>query len=132
MADDLIKSDGNTLMRILHNGKDIDIPKPFERDIFLFDTYVAGTSYINDMEEISNRIKIDDRLNFYREPDNVHDRKAIKVTLSNGTKIGYIPRTDNAVFARLMDAGKLLFGKVSSIEQNAGYVRIEMRIYLHE
>ena len=38
---DLVKSGGSGLVGLLHgkNGE-ISIPKPFEKDIFLFDTYV--------------------------------------------------------------------------------------------
>ena len=44
---DLIKSGGGGLMGLLHsqNGE-LTMPKPFEREIFLFDTYIAGTSFI--------------------------------------------------------------------------------------
>ena len=39
---DLVKTSGGGLVGLLHgkNGE-ILIPKPFEKDIFLFDTYVA-------------------------------------------------------------------------------------------
>ena len=51
--DELNKTGKSGLVSLLHgkNGE-ISIPKPFERDIFLFDTYVAGTSHIEGMEEL--------------------------------------------------------------------------------
>ncbi len=118
----------------LLNGKDggVAIPKPFERDIFLFDTYVAGTSHIDGIEELAEYMKIDDKLDFFREPDNPFDSKAIVVKNTDGVKIGYVPRDDNAVFARLMDAGKLLFGKITDKKTKNNWVQIKMAIYLHE
>lgn len=50
----------------------------------------------------------------------------------DGVKIGYIPRQDNVIFARLMDAGKLLFGKISSKEIIGSWVKIGIKVYLHE
>lgn len=57
---------------------------------------------------------------------------AIVIKNVDGVKIGYVPRDDNAVFSRLMDAGKLLFGKISSKERKGKWLRIQIRIYLHE
>ena len=56
-------------------------------------------------------LNTDDRLDFFREPDNHYDPKAIVIKTGNGSKIGYVPREDNAVFSRLMDAGKMLLVK---------------------
>lgn len=50
---DLIKKDQNNLIDYLVNtGGEIDIPRPFEQDIYLFDTYVAGTSHVEGIEGI--------------------------------------------------------------------------------
>ena len=52
---DLVKTGGSGLVGLLHgkNGE-ISIPKPFEKDIFLFDTYVAGTTHIEGIEELDD------------------------------------------------------------------------------
>ena len=76
--------------------------------------------------------KAEDHLVFFREPDNPHDKEAIVVRTDAGVKIGYIPRKDNVVFARLMDAGKMLFGKIVSVEMLGTWVKIDIGIYLHE
>ena len=105
----IIKTDGGELAGLLHGkGGGLTVPKPFERDIFLIDTFVAGTTHIKDIGELASHLDIDDRLDFFREPDNKYDPKAIVIKNSDGLKIGYVPREDNAVFSRLMDAGKLL------------------------
>lgn len=109
MADELAKSDSHELVGLLHaHGGDISLPLPFERDIFLFDTHVAGTSYVDGIEELEPQLNIGDKLNFFRETDNPHDARAIVIRNDGGSKLGYVPRVDNVVFSRLMDAGKLL------------------------
>lgn len=119
-------------LAIDNHGMGLDIPKPFEREIYLFDTYVAGTTHIEDMEDIEPTLLIGNKLIFFREPDNQYDPQAIKVETTDGQKIGYIPQQDNLIFSRLMDAGKLLFGKIHSKEIRGDWVKLEMRIYLYE
>lgn len=113
--DELIKPEGNNLLRLLH-GKSaaVSMLKPFERDIFLFDTYVAGTTHIEGIEELEPYLNIDDRLEFLREPDNPYDSRTIVVKTTDGVKVGYVPQQDNIIFSRLMDADKLLFGKLQT------------------
>ena len=131
--DELNKTGKSGLVSLLHgkNGE-ISIPKPFERDIFLFDTYVVGTSHIEGMEELEPHLQTGDRLDFFREPDNQYDAQAIVIKTADGVKIGYVPRQDNVIFARLMDAGKLLFGRISEKEKKGKWVKISIDIFLHE
>lgn len=131
--DDLVKTGGSGLVGLLHgkNGE-ISIPKPFEKDIFLFDTYVAGTTHIEGIEELEPHLNVDDRLAFFREPDNRYDTQAIVIKTVDGVKIGYVPKQDNVIFARLMDAGKLLFGKITSKEKKGSWVKIYIKVFLHE
>lgn len=131
--EELNKTGKSRLVSLLHgkNGE-ISIPKPFERDIFLFDTYVAGTSHIEGMEELEPHLQTGDRLDFFREPDNQYDAQAIVIKTADGVKIGYVPRQDNVIFARLMDAGKLLFGRISEKEKKGKWVKISIDIFLHE
>ena len=130
---DLVKTESNGLIGLMH-GKDggLSIPKPFERDIFLFDTYVAGTTHIEGIEELEPHLNIDDRLEFFREPDNQYDKQAIVIKTADGVKIGYVPQNDNVIFARLMDAGKLLFGKITAKEKKGSWVKLGIKVYLHE
>ncbi len=130
---DLMKSEGKGLIGLLHgkNGE-LTLPKPFEKDIFLFDTYIAGTTHIAGIDELEPHLNINDKLDFFREPDNHDDKEAIIIRTLEGVKIGYVPKQDNVVFARLMDAGKLLFGRISRKEKKGTWVRIEIKIYLQE
>ena len=43
-----------------------------------------------------------------------------------------VPKQDNVIFARLMDAGKLLFGKITSKEKKGSWVKIYIKVFLHE
>lgn len=130
---DLVKSDAGGLIRLFHGKNDgLSLPKPFERDIFLFDTYVAGTTHIEGIEELEPHLNQDDRLEFFREPHNPFDQQAIVIKTRDGVKIGYVPKQDNVVFARLMDAGKLLFGKITAKEKKGSWIKIYIRIFLHE
>lgn len=129
---DLVKSKQSGLVGLMHKKKDIAVPMPFERDILLFETHVAGTTHVDGIEELEPFLKIGDRLDFFREPKNPYDAKAIVVKNTDGVKIGYVPKADNAVFSRLMDAGKMLFGKIKEKEINGNWVKILMDIYLHD
>lgn len=106
--------------------------KPFQHDILLFETHVAGTTHIEGMDELEKHIHIGDRLEFYRQQDNPYDANAIEIRNDMNVKIGYVPKADNIVFSRLMDAGKLLYGKVISKEILDNWVKIQIEIYLHE
>lgn len=129
----LVKSDTGGLMGLLHgNNGELTIPKPFEKDIFLFDTYVAGTTHIEGIEELEPHLNIDDRLEFFREPDNQYDKQTIVIKTIEGIKIGYVPKQDNIIFARLMDAGKLIFAKITSKEKKGSWIKIDIKVFLHE
>lgn len=133
MEKGLITAEGQDLISLLHGKSgEIALPIPFERDIFLFDTHVAGTSYIAGIEELEPFLTENEKLDFFREPDNPHDRQAIVIKTSGGVKIGYVPKADNVVFARLMDAGKCLFGRIVRKEKIGSWLKIHIRIYLHE
>jgi hypothetical protein len=130
---DLIKGEGAGLVRLLH-GKagDLAIPKPFERDIFLFDTHVAGTSYVEGIEDLEPHLHIEDKLDFFREPDNPYDSRAIVIRNADGVKIGYVPKADNVIFSRLLDAGKLLFARITAKEKTGNWLKISIKVFLHE
>lgn len=130
---DLAKKDTSELIEyLLKSDTGIILPKPFERDIYLFDTFVAGTSYIDGIEAIGLNLKEGDRLVFYREPNNPHDPQAIRIETLDKIKIGYVPRRDNVVFSRLMDAGKVLFAKIVKKETENTWLKITIKIFLHE
>lgn len=130
---DLMNKDKNGFVDIImNNEKGLDLPKPYEQYIYLFDSYVAGTTHVENIEKVYETLEKGDKLAFYREPDNEHDPQAILIETSKKEKIGYVPRQDNVIFSRLMDAGKNLFAKVEDKEMRGNWARIKIKIYLHE
>lgn len=117
----------NVVSLISENGIG-DLIKPLSREILLFGSYVAGTSYLDD-DTVLEEIKPGDRLILQRE-DNRYDSKAILVLDEKKRKVGYIPEKDNLVFSRLMDAGKLLTAKIDRIEPRGSFMQINISIYL--
>ena len=131
MSDLVKKDDGGGLLGVLHGTGGLVVPKPFEREIYLFTTHVAGTTHVDNIFDIEKHLNIDDKLLFFRE-DNPHDEKAIRVETLQKEKVGYVPRGDNAVFSRLMDAGKELYAKIKEKETVDEWLRIEIDIYLKD
>ncbi|RKM56742.1 restriction endonuclease [Butyrivibrio sp. XB500-5] len=105
-----------------------DLLKPLSKEIFLFDSYVAGTTHLDD-DSVLNEIKKGDKLTLRRE-DNKFDANAILVLTSENKKLGYVPEKDNIVFSRLMDAGKLLVAKINRIDHKGSFTQINIGIYL--
>ena len=105
-----------------------DIIKPLVTEIHLFDTYIAGTTHLKDPAPLEP-IAVGNKVSLLRE-DNKFDEKAIIVLDPDKRKLGYIPEKDNLVFSRLMDAGKLLIGKVTNIEMHGSFKKISIGIYL--
>ena len=106
----------------------MDMIRPLQREIHLFDTYIAGTSYLPD-QSVLEKIQSGDRLILQRE-DNKFDEKAILVLNEKKQKLGYVPERDNVIFSRLMDAGKLLGARVEHKEQKGSFTKVRISIYL--
>ena len=127
MKNELTKSNENKL--VLMADKNLsEALKPLSNEIHLFDTFVSGISNIEDKNIIKN-LRIEDKLLLLREDKN-YDCNNINIYTEDKVKIGFIPEKDNVVFARLMDAGKLLIGKISDINTNGFIPVISIGIYL--
>jgi len=121
------------LIGLIHGkGGDLALPKPFEHEIFLFDTRVAGTTHVEGIMDLEPHLNPGDKLDFLREPDNPHDSGAILIKNAGGVKIGYVPQADNIIFARLMDAGKLLFARIVEKQVKGNWLQIDIKVYLQE
>ena len=121
-----VKKDG--VVSIIDNNALGDIIKPLVNEIHLFDSYVAGTTHLADAS-VLDEIKLGDSLTLMRE-DIKFDSNAIIIFTDDKKKIGYVPEKDNVVFARLMDAGKLLKAKITRIEKKGSFTQISIGIYL--
>ena len=105
-----------------------ELIKPLVNEIHLFDTVIAGTTYIDD-ETVYETLENGEKLILQRE-NNKFDSKAILILNQEKKKLGYVPERDNMVFSRLMDAGKLLIAKVISVRNRDGFYRVSIGIYL--
>lgn len=78
--------------------------------------------------EMSPDMKVGDRLELVREPDNPYDANAIRVDW-HGRKLGYVPRRDNFAVARQIDRGVVLEARVAVLRGNRNRrMRIEFDI----
>ncbi|MEI6579361.1 MAG: HIRAN domain-containing protein [Eubacteriales bacterium] len=125
---DIIKIDDSNIIAVLRGSAGLD--KPFAQNIYLIDAHVAGTTHVNNIEEIEPGLRLGMKLKFLREPENPYDKLAIKVMDENNNKIGYVPRGKNEILSRLMDAGKLLYGTIYEKDFNGDWLKITMQIYL--
>lgn len=128
MANNLVITSQNAIA-LSEQYKTEELIKPLQREIFLFDTYIAGTTYLED-KSIIDELTIGGNLSLRREPKNHFDENAIRVEDEKGRKLGYVPEKDNPVFTRLMDAGKMLTAKVTDIKEKPGYTQVSIAIYL--
>lgn len=129
---DIVKIDGTNIVNILNNGGNLDLGKPFSQEIFLIEVHIAGTTHIDNIDELEPKLTEGVEVSFFREPNNKYDDKAIVVKDKEGNKLGYVPRANNEILARLMDAGKLVYGKVKSKEKIGEWVKIEMEVFLRD
>lgn len=127
MANELTKKEETMVSLIQGNGLG-DIIKPLIKEIHLFDSYIAGTTHLED-KSVLEHVKIGDMLNLQRE-NNKFDSNAIIILNDEKKKMGYVPEKDNIIFARLMDAGKLLKAKITKIDQKGSFKQISVGIYL--
>lgn len=85
--------------------------------------YYAGKALWNELHE-------GDVLTLVREPDNVHDPRAVRVEW-HGVKLGYVPQRDNAAVARMLDNGTTINANISRlIKTRNPWQRILFDVYV--
>ena len=97
-----------------------NVVMPLMNEIFLSFTNIAGTRYV-DNQDVFKGLEKNVPLLLEREADNKYDSNAIKVMTTDREKLGYIPKSDNSIYARLMDSGKILNTRVYSCYQDDYY-----------
>ena len=130
---EIVRIDEANIISILNSGKGLSgIGKPFSNQIYLISARIAGSYYVDNIHELLEQMKEGSKLHFFREPENKYDNLAIVVKNHNKEKLGYVPREQNPILARLMDAGKLIYGTVKKIENDESYINVEMEIYMED
>ena len=90
---------------------------------------LAGSQYYA-VGEFWRELQVGDPLTLVREPDNRHDRNAIRVEW-RGHKLGYVPRAENRAAARALDAGERLEARVTGLRDDPDpWRRIEFSVHL--
>ena len=97
------------LANIIDKG---DLTLPVESNIYLQTVLVAGFKYY--IEENITLLE-GEKVILKREVDNKYDKYAIELYTEKNQKIGYIAKRNNKIFSRLMDAGKILYGEIRTI-----------------
>lgn len=128
MTTALTTAQQSTVIDILHtNSSGISI-NPFEKEIFLKSFLVSGTQFGEDLRALSVKISKGTEIKFIRELDN-GDEFSIRVE-GIGRKLGYVPASVNEIPAHLMDAGKMIFGKVNRCSLSYSGVDILVDMYM--
>ena len=110
------------------------ISLPFVQELFLLECDVAGTLYVEHLVEKTACIRDGSPVSLVREPNNPYDQLAIRVDNEKGEKLGYVPRRKNEVLARLLDGGKMLYGKVveKATSKHDHWINITIRIFMRD
>lgn len=90
---------------------------------------LAGSQY-HAAGELRAQMKVGDMLELVREPDNPHDRKAIRVDW-RGRKLGYVPRAQNRAVAAALDRGERLVARISRLSDDPNpWRRVEFEVFI--
>lgn len=128
MDNKLTKIETDELVSIIDNYGVTDLIKPLIKEIYLFDTFVSGTSTLDNVSSI--RKLVPGQPLVLRREESKFDKNAIAIFTQGNEKIGYIPRKDNSIFSRLLDAGKLLTAKIKEINPRGDFAIIKIDIFL--
>ena len=114
---------GSTLLFLPKTG----IEKP-AREIRLSSPYLAGFQYYQGLE-MEPQLRENNLLTLKREPTNPHDCYAIEV-FQNNAKLGYLPREENKVIARLMDQGVAVKARILKVAPEVyAYRKVKMNVF---
>ena len=131
MSQAMVKIDPKYLEIIRTSLDKTGLPKPFVQEVELLNCNIAGTTFI-DLEDIEPKLKKHQLLVLKREPKNEYDGNAILILTEDGQKLGYVPQEKNEVLSNLMDAGKLLFGKLNEKTWVDNWLKLDVQVYLRD
>ena len=131
MTQAMVKVDPKYLEIIRTSLDKTGLPKPFVQEVELLNCNIAGTTFL-DLEDIEPKLKKHQLLVLKREPKNEYDGNAILILTEDGQKLGYVPQEKNEVLSNLMDAGKLLFGKLNEKTWVDNWLKLDVQVYLRD
>ena len=131
MAQSIIKIDSKYLEIVKNSLDKKGLPKPFVQEVELLSCHIAGTTFL-DLDYIEPKLIKSQLLILKREPKNKNDDKAILILTVEGEKLGYVPREKNEVLSNLMDAGKLLFGRLNDKSWIDTWLRLDIQVFFRD
>ena len=130
MSQAIVKIDPKYLEFVRTSLDEEGLPKPFVREVELLNCNIAGTTFL-DLDEVEPELKKHQLLMLKREPKNKNDDKAILILTEDGQKLGYVPKK-NEVLSNLMDAGKLLFGRLNKKTWVDTWLKLDVQVFLRD
>ena len=131
MSQAIVKIDPKYLEIIRTSLDKTGLPKPFVQEVELLNCNIAGTTFL-DLEDIEPELKKHQLLVLKRDAKNEYDDKAILILTEDGRKLGYVPQEKNEVLSNLMDAGKLLFGRLNEKTWVDNWLKLDVQVYLRD
>ena len=131
MSQAIVKIDPKYLEFVRTSLDEKGLPKPFVREVELLNCNIAGTTCL-DLDEVEPELEKHQLLMLKREPKNKNDDKAILILTENGQKLGYVPKKKNEVLSNLMDAGKLLFGRLNKKTWVDTWLKLDVQVFLRD
>ena len=131
MSQAIIKIDPKYLEFVRTSLDKTGLPKPFVQEVELLNCHVAGTTFL-DLDDIESKLTKKQLLMLKREPKNKNDDKAILILTEDGQKLGYVPKEKNEVLSNLMDAGKLLFGRLDKKTWVDNWLKLDVQVFLRD
>ena len=131
MSQAIVKIDPKYLEFVRTSLDEEGLPKPFVREVELLNCNIAGTTFL-DLDEIEPGLREHQLLMLKREPKNKIDDKAILILTEDGQKLGYVPKKQNEVLSNLMDAGKLLFGRLNEKTWVDTWLKLDVQVFLRD
>ena len=130
----LVQYDPNQLTNTLDKK---DLPKPFEQDIFLFQTYLPT---VNLYPDVLNHLddKKEEELRLYEDPDHIFGKHSVILKTSKDELLGCLPFHECEIPHRLLLAGKYLYAKIYDCveldfeDDHDYYHRIFVKIYMRD
>lgn len=89
---------------------------------------LAGFQF-HEGKRLWGNLRIGDRLDLIRDPDNPYDARAVRVEWQ-GHFLGFVPRADNETIARQLDRGAKLKARITRLQQSRNpWQRVLFEVY---
>lgn len=96
-------------------------------ELVVLDAPLAGYRYYA-ARTVWNELRVGDRLELTREPNNPYDANAIRVVW-RGQMLGYLPRRKNGALAWALDRGERLRARIRALREHPNPARrIELEV----